>query len=180
MSLLVALLLVVPPASSEQPSPPPLGVPAPAPLADGVDVHFLSYYGDDDYRVTVDAKSCETPCTLVLEPGPKRVDAVGNGELHGQFVVPHKPSQVRIAAGAPRWYTPAGAVMVPLGLLIGASLWAIGFACGFGPNSGGCFAANVIAWPIFGVALTVTGAVLLGLSNRTIPSDANRAEVLDD
>ena len=141
-------------------------------------MHFLAYQGEEAYEVTVDNQSCTTPCTLRLRPGPTKIHLVGRGEGDVQLVVPHLTAQVRVWTGPPSWYTPAGAVFVPLGLAIGASMWAVGIACG--GNSGPCSAINFIAWPILGIGMFVTGVVLLALGNRSVPLDANRAEILDD
>lgn len=172
LTVMALLVLLV-----DEPSAPPVGV-APLPRRDGVDVHFLSYDGEDDYRVTAQGQTCETPCTMWLKPGPTRMVAVGAGEVKAQFVVPHSAAQVRVATGGPSWYTPTGAVLVPLGLVMGASLWAFGFACGF--QNGGCMAANFVGWPLVGVATTIIGAVLLHLARVKTPAvDANRPEILD-
>lgn len=145
--------------------------------APGTDMHFLSYRGEDDYVVTVGDQSCSTPCTLRLRPGPTKVHLVGPGEGDLQLVVPHLTAQVRVHTGPPGWYLTAGVIMIPGGIVIGASMWALGLACGY--NNGGCLAVNVVAWPIIGVAMLITGSVLLGIYNRAAPLDANRPEILD-
>jgi hypothetical protein len=68
-------------------------------------------------------------------------------------------------------------VLIPTGIVVAASMWALGFACG--PFSGSCTAINIIAWPVVGVTMLVTGSVLLGLYNRSHPLDATRPEILD-
>lgn len=172
-----AAVLVALSAFAEPTRPPLLHLP-PEPVPEGTEMHFLAYQGDEAYRVTVGNQSCDTPCTLRLPPGPTTIRLMGRGEGDVQLVVPHLTAQVRVSTGPPSWYTPAGAVFVPLGLVIAASMWAVGFACGF--NNGGCMALNFTVWPILGITMFITGAVLLGLGNRAQPIDANRAEILDD
>jgi hypothetical protein len=174
----LCLLLAAVPASAD-PTLPPL-VPGPTErLREGTEVHFLAYRGEEAYAVTVGEQSCTTPCTLRLRPGPTKVHVIGPGESDLQVVVPHLTAQVRVSTGPPNWYLPAGAALIPTGLVVAAGMWAVGFACGFGPSSGGCMAVNFIGWPVLGVAMVVTGAVLLGLYNRSQPLDANRPEILD-
>jgi hypothetical protein len=171
----VAALLTAGP--SETTLPPLIPNPGERPSVEGTDVHFLAYKGEEAYVVTVGDQSCTTPCTLKLHPGPTKVHVVGPGEMELQMVIPHLTAQVRVNTGPPSWYLPTGVVLVPGGIVVGASLWALAFACGF--NGGGCVAANAIGWPVVGVSMLVIGAVLLGISNRGIPLDANRPEILD-
>lgn len=138
-------------------------------------VHFLAYRGEDSYTVRVGNVQCSTPCTLPLPPGPTTVRASGSGELVAQLVVPHLAAQVRLSHGAPAWYMPAGATLVPLGIVVASALWTVGLAC----RSGGCYVANFVAWPVLGVAMLVTGSALLGIANRPVALDANRPEILD-
>lgn len=173
--LLHAVLLVL--AQSDPTLPPLFPAPAAPRHPDGTEIHFLAYKGEDRYAVTVGDQSCETPCTLRLKPGPTTVHLIGFGEGDVQVVIPHLTAQVRVNTGPPSWYLPAGAVMVPVGLVIAATMWMVAFACG--NNSGACVALNAVTWPAFGMAIFITGAVLLGLSNRAQPLDANRAEILD-
>ncbi len=174
--MMLTLLAVISAAEAE-PTPPPIGV-TPWPVRrDAVEVHFLAYEGDEEYTVKVGSQSCKTPCTLVLKPGPTRVQAEGTGDVDAQLVVPHLTAQVRLKHVAPRWYTPTGAALVPLGAVVAASLWAIALTCG--PFSGACTGINIVTWPIVGVSMVVTGAVLLGLGARSAPLDANRTEILD-
>jgi hypothetical protein len=171
----VAALLTAGPG--ETTLPPLIPNPGERPASEGTDVHFLAYKGEEAYVVTVGDQSCTTPCTMKLRPGPTKVHVLGPGEMDLQVVIPHLTAQVRVMTGPPSWYTPTGAVLVPAGIVIGASLWALGLACGF--NNGGCLVANVAGWPVVGVAMLITGAVLLGTANRGIPLDANRPEILD-
>lgn len=143
------------------------------------EMNFLALKGEEAFRVTAGDDSCDTPCVLRMRPGPAKVHVLGPGERDLQLVVPHLAAQVRLHTGPPDWYQTAGAILIPTGIVIGASMWALMFACGFGPNSGPCYALNATAWPVLGAAMIVTGSVLLGLYNKTPPPDANRVEILD-
>jgi hypothetical protein len=147
-------------------------------VVEGTDVHFLAYKGEEAFVVTVGDQSCTTPCTLKLRPGPTKVHVLGPGEMDLQMVIPHLTAQVRVTTGPPSWYLPTGVVLIPGGIAIGATLWTLAFACS-GFNNSGCVAANAIGWPVVGVTMLVVGSVLLGISNRGIPLDANRPEILD-
>jgi len=142
-------------------------------------MHFLAYHGEDQYEVRVRSEHCNTPCTLVLPSGPTTIHVTGSGELTTQLVVPHFAGQVRLNHGAPSWYFPAGAALIPSGIVVAGGMWALGLACGYGSGSSACYAANFIGWPILGVAMLITGSVLMGVANRGAPVDANRVEILD-
>ncbi len=176
---LSALLAAGPVAPSAPPLPPSVTAPQDANSIDGwsTEVHFLGYRGDETYVVTVADQSCTTPCTLMIHPGPTKVHVVGSGETDLQMVIPHLTAQVRLNTGAPSWYQPAGIALIPTGIVVASSLWALGLTCSF--NSGACFAVNAITWPVLGASMLIVGSVLLGLYNRSQPADANRAEILD-
>ncbi|MBL8949717.1 MAG: hypothetical protein JNK82_03000 [Myxococcaceae bacterium] len=157
--------------------PPPVGVTPWPTRRDAVEIHFIAYDGADEYTVKVGSQSCTTPCTLVLKPGPTKMTATGSGDVEHQLVIPHSAAQVRVGHVAPGWYKPTGAVMLPVGIVLGASLWAVGLACG--PFSDPCLAFNLVTWPVIGASMLVMGAVLLGQSGGRAPIDANRAEILD-
>jgi hypothetical protein len=178
-SSLAALLTAAPAIAQSDPTLPPLVGGADAQRGEGTEVHFLSYHGEEQFSVTVGQQTCATPCTLKLRPGPTKIHVVGAGEMELQMVIPHLAAQVRLMTGPPSWYQPAGIVLIPTGIVVAASLWAVALTCGYGPDSGSCVAANVVAWPVLGVTMLVTGAVLLGLYNRSQPGDANRPEILD-
>jgi hypothetical protein len=163
---------------SETTLPPLIPNPPEQQVVQGTDVHFLAYKGEEAFVVTVGDQSCTTPCTLKLRPGPTKVHVLGPGEMDLQMVIPHLTAQVRVSTGPPSWYQPTGVVLIPGGIAIGASLWTLAFACS-GFNNGGCVAANAIGWPVVGIAMLVVGSVLLGISNRGVPLDANRPEILD-
>ena len=143
-----------------------------------VPMNFLAYHGDDSYQVDVGGQRCQTPCSLMLQPGPAKLGAKGSGELSTQFVVPHLPAQVRVAHDSSAAYVSAGAALVPTGIVVASAMWAIGFACNY--NDSSCYVANFTVWPILGVSMMTSGIVLLALSGKhRIPSDANHPEILD-
>lgn len=142
-----------------------------------VEIHFLAYRGEDDYFVDAGGQRCRTPCTIALLSGPTRIRASGTGDLNVQLVIPHLPAQVRLSHGAPAWHFPVGVTLIPTGIGVGASMWALGFAC---PRSGSaCMIANFTAWPIVGVSMLIAGSVFAASANRAPPVDANRPEILD-
>jgi hypothetical protein len=177
LSACAVLVFAVPAWSQDDPTMPPLPPRPGDRVRDGTEVHFLAYRGEEAYAVSAGEQSCTTPCTLKLRPGPTKVHVVGPGESDLQLVIPHLTAQVRIATGPPNWYFTAGVVMLPTGLVVAATMWMVGLACGW--QNGGCMALNFVAWPVLGVAMFVTGTVLLGLYNRSQPMDANRPEILD-
>lgn len=137
-------------------------------------VHLLAYKADAAYDVAVGTTGCTTPCTVVLAPGPATLHAKGTGTINLQLVVPTKPGQIRLQHTESGGFI-AGAVLVPTGIVVGASMWAIGLAC---IDSGGCFAANVITWPVIGASMLITGIALLARGRVSAPPDANRIELV--
>ncbi len=96
-----------------------------------------------------------------------------------QMVLPHLTSQVRLDHPPPSYYLTAGAVLIPSGIVVAGGFWAFGLTCGYSSGSGVCQVLNFVGWPVIGISMLVTGAVLMGLSNRVPAADANRAEILD-
>jgi hypothetical protein len=148
-----------------QAPPPPAMVP----------LHFLAYKPDAKYEVWSGAASCTTPCTLAVPPGPAAFKATGTGLLEMEIVVPPRPSQLRI------WHTDshsvvAGAVMIPVGALMGVGMWALAFTCDNQNNT--CVIANLTVWPILGASTLIAGIVLLARGRSTPPADANRIELV--
>jgi hypothetical protein len=136
-------------------------------------VHLLAYDSKDKYDVRLGPQSCTTPCTIHALPGPTRLTATGDVDLH--LVVPPRPSQVRLQApDSRRFYT--GAALLPTGIVMGAGLWALSLACN--GNDSGCIVANLVIWPVSGFALTLAGIVLLATGKTTPPPDANRFEIV--
>src|SRR6185437_3023709 len=70
----------------------------------------------------------------------------------------------------------AGIGLVPAGIVVGASLWAVALACP-GDNSP-CVPANLITWPVVGAGMLITGIVLLARGRLVPPNDANRIELV--
>src|SRR5262249_26011896 len=75
-------------------------------------------------------------------------------------------------------YTVAGAIMVPLGAIMAAGMWALATTCrGF---DGGCVVTNLTLWPVLGATTFFTGIGLLGYgATHHTQMDANRPEILD-
>jgi hypothetical protein len=142
--------------------------PRPAP----VPVRVLAYKPENTYEVALGPMRCNTPCTLFLPPGQAPLVTAGAGKIEQQVIIPDRPSQIRLQHPDSRSFV-AGAVLVPVGLTVGASMWAVGFACG----DSGCLIANLVFWPVAGLSMMVTGIVLLA-SGRSAPADANRVEVV--
>jgi len=175
--MLTTVLLTLAAAEAD-PTPPPIGVTPWPTRRDATEMHFIAYQGDEEYTVKAGAQSCTTPCTLTLKPGPTKLKTEGSGEIEVQLVVPHLAAQVRLSHGAPRWLTPTGATLLPLGVVMAVSLWALGLTCsGFG--SSGCTIAHIVTWPIIGTTTAILGVVFLAMGARSPPLDANRAEILD-
>ncbi len=147
-----------------QPPPPPRAVP----------VHLLAYRGEDSYEATLGSASCVTPCTIMAPPGPTALETKGSGELKLQVVVPPRPSRIRLHHTESSAFT-AGAVLLPVGITMGASMWALAFTCSNFNDS--CVAGNLIAWPVIGGSMMITGIVLLARGRVTPPVDANRVEL---
>ncbi len=151
--------------------PPPRGASI-APLT------FLSYRGTDSYTVQVGPQRCVTPCTLLVPAGPGSLHATGSGDIDAQFVMPHLSSQLRLQHDASGAYVIPGAVLVPTGIVVAASMWTIALACNGDDET--CVIANLSVWPVLGAAMMTTGIVLLAVSGKhRPPGDANRPEILD-
>ena len=158
-------------------APPPPPQPPPRPSL--VPMNFLAYRGDHSYAVQIGAQGCVTPCALLLPHGPTSVHVTGSGTFDTQFVMPHLASQIRLQQDDSGAYVTTGAILVPSGIVVAASMWAVGLACGQSSGSE-CFATNVIFWPILGASMTTTGIVLLAVSGKhKAPFEANRPEILD-
>lgn len=142
------------------------------PLSDArYPVYFSAYDEDDLYVVSAHDGRCTTPCTLALPAGPQAIRTTGEGEIETEIFVPTEPSRVRLQADSSGQEV-AGAVLIPVGVAVGAGMWAIGLACN-GPDSTGCLLANIIGWPVAGVSMITTGIVLLATA-KDLPCDANR------
>ncbi len=150
-----------------EPQPPP---PGPTPI------HLFAYDHENQYEVAVAGQGCTTPCTVMAPPGITELKARGAGDILLQLAVPTRPSQIRLQHTDSTGYT-AGAALLPTGVLVGASMWAIVFAC---PNEdgGGCQIANLVLWPVLGATMMITGIVLLARGKVSPAPDANRVEIV--
>jgi hypothetical protein len=152
--------------------------PAPSPQATqgtprAVPLHILSYKPENHYEIVVGGRSCSTPCTLSLPPGASSLKSKGSGEVTIDFVLPPRPSQIRLQHTNSAGFV-TGAILLPTGIITGAAMWAVGVAC----QDTGCFLANVTIWPIIGATAMIAGIVLLA-SGREVPAaDANRIEII--
>lgn len=147
--------------------------PIPPPPPARVPVHLLAYKGEATYEVALGGSGCTTPCTVMVAPGPATLKTRGSGALALQLVVPQRPGQIRLQHTENSGYV-AGAILVPTGLVVGASLWALGLLC----QDTGCTIANVTIWPTLGLSALITGIVLLARGSVTPPPDANRVELV--
>jgi hypothetical protein len=148
-----------------QPPPPPRAVP----------VHLLAYRGDDSYDVSLGSASCTTPCTILAPPGPAALSAKGSGDVTEQLVIPPRASQIRLHHTDNALFN-AGIGLVPAGLVVGASMWALAFTCS--GDNGACVIANLTVWPVVGGSMLITGIVLLARGRVIPPNDANRIELV--
>jgi hypothetical protein len=142
-------------------------------IPERVPIALLAYNATQTYDVSLGNGRCFTPCTVVVPPGPAMLEAKGAGEMKLQFVVPTRPGQIRLHHSANGGFV-AGAILVPVGIVTGASLWSLGFLC----DSSECLVSNFIAWPVLGVSALITGIVLLATGRVTPPVDANRVELI--
>src|SRR5262249_55617508 len=106
-------------------------------------------------------------------PGPARLETSGAGELSMDIVVPPRPAQIRLQHSDSTAFT-AGAILLPTGLVVGASLWSLAFVCG----SDTCQLLNLTVWPVLGGSAFITGIVLLAMGKVTPANDANRVELV--
>ena len=149
-----------------------------APVKTTVPLHLLSYATDHTYDVSIGSEVCTTPCTLTVQPGPTFIKATGSGKLTLELVVPPRPGQIRLQhADGAGFY--AGAALVPIGVVMASTLWAIGLTCNnsFDGNSS-CMAGNFIAWPSLGLSVMITGIVLLARGHQVPEPDSNRVEII--
>jgi hypothetical protein len=148
--------------------------PVPPPPPARVPVHLLSYKGDTTYEVALGGTACTTPCTVMVPPGATMLKTRGSGVVEEQIVIPVRPGQIRLQHTDSAGFV-AGAVLVPVGITVGASMWALALTCN---DSSGCVIANLTIWPVLGVSALVTGIVLLARGRVTPAADANRVEII--
>lgn len=137
-----------------------------------VPVHVLAYKAESAYEVELGPGKCSTPCTLMLPPGPAPLRANGAGKVEQQLIIPDRPASIRLQHPENGRFT-AGAILLPSGLVVGGSLWALGLAC-----RDACTMVNVIAWPTIGLGMIITGAVLMATGRHPVPPDANRVDIV--
>jgi hypothetical protein len=140
-----------------------------------VPLAILAYKPDFKYEVTLAGRTCETPCSVTVPPGPLSLKATGTGEISVDFVMPPRPGQMRLHHTDSSNFT-AGAILLPTGIVTGASLWALIFACP--SESSGCQLANVTIWPILGGSAMIAGIVLLAQGRVIPPPDSNRVDLV--
>ncbi len=150
--------------------------PQPEPVAQ-VPLHVLSHASNHTYEVVAGGKTCLTPCTLSLPPGPTSLTATGAGDIKLQLVIPPRAAQIRLQHSSGDGYY-VGAALVPIGILVGASMWTLAFACPDNGSSGACTVANLVTWPIVGAGALIAGIALLAGGHQTPGPDENRVEIL--
>jgi hypothetical protein len=135
-------------------------------------VSFLAYDEGHRYDVNAGGDRCTTPCTLWLPRGPQTLKASGDGDISADIVVPPLPSMVRLHHRSSGMRT-AGALLIPLGIVVGASMWSLALTC----EDSACAVGNLIAWPVAGASMLITGIVLVASAGGDPPADANRVEL---
>ncbi len=139
-----------------------------------VQVELQAYNEGDVYDVQLGGAGCTTPCAVDLMPGPA-VLRTKDGKIDAQVVIPPQASRIRVQSPDSSYVT-AGAVMIPVGAVVGASMWALAFTCS--SENGGCVTGNLVAWPLLGAATIITGIVFVAQGRTAPPGDANRPDLL--
>jgi hypothetical protein len=151
---------------------PPSSLPASAPAATaqqgmtapGAVLVVIKADPESIRHITIGGYTCGVPCQTRLAPGVYVVIASGRDSFAGHLTVPDNRAQVEfVLEDARRPYRIAGSVMVPLGIAVGFSMWALGLACPRkdGEASISCWLGNLIAWPIIGGITMITGIAFL-------------------
>jgi hypothetical protein len=135
-----------------------------APDVDRSEEKLTSWTGPDGQDVTplvqLQPLACwRAACSISAHVSQR--DGDGDGHDSGGDAGDHRPGQ----APAPielvetsNGYVTAGAVLIPVGLVMAAGMWALVFTCG---ENSGCALANLITWPILGAGAVFTGIGLL-------------------
>jgi len=147
--------------------------PMPTPVQP-VRVQVVAYREDDSYEVALGGTGCTTPCAVSLPPGLAMLKT-RDGKVNVPVVIPPQASRIRVQR-PDNTYLVAGAIMVPVGAVVAASLWSLALTCN--GDSSGCVVGNLVAWPVLGAATFITGIVFLAQGRTPPPEDANRPESL--
>jgi hypothetical protein len=145
--------------------------------SDRIPVAFYGELSAYHFTVTVDGQSCQTPCTLFLQPGPTKIEATGYEHMNLDLYVPRAQSEVMLKPAGERFFVP-GIVLTAVGVVVAGGGWTFQYAC---PGGGldfpinPCATTNVIVWPIVGGALAFTGVGLLASYSLHLGS---RSEVI--
>jgi hypothetical protein len=107
----------------------------------------------------VEDQTCALPCNLSVRPGVHPVIASGTEFLARHAEIPATSTRLEIVDRMPG-HRLAGVIMIPIGLVMATTMWALGSTCS-GPNSSACLATNLILWPVLGTVTFFTG---LGLA----------------
>jgi hypothetical protein len=148
---------------SAQPVPPVPAVPSvpPAPISDPPRVEppvFVDIYRDNEdfSQVTIGQHTRKLPARFSVQPGVYPFIAAGKMSFVTHVEVPPRASRLEIVdVTGP--YRIVGAIMIPTGLAVAASLWPIGFTC----FTADCVRAHFAVWPTLGLVTFFTGIGLL-------------------
>src|SRR5207249_1264610 len=118
------------------------------------------------YVVSIDERSCVTPCNMRVAPGPQRLIATGGTSIDTMIVVPAGGGTFRLSTGRqPR--IGSGIAFTGIGFAIAVSLWSASYGCPATNRS--CVLAKEFVWPPLGGAMFVggIGALAWGASHAT-------------
>jgi hypothetical protein len=130
-----------------------------------VRVDFIADRPNESFHVIVGQGSCETPCSMQLTSGAHLLSLDGADRLQLSMYVPVAPGTVRLVRSGNRFLVP-GVLLTIAGVIIGASMWAVGADCGFAESAASisCETANFALWPTLGAAMFATGVGFLSYS----------------
>jgi hypothetical protein len=152
-----------PPAPAAPPRPVEAPAPPPYPPPHDVAVSFLAGDGAEEFQIDVAGKSCVTPCTIPLHPGPYVMRTSGAATRKISLYVKDGDGAFHIPPTGTRLLIP-GIALTVTGLVVATSFWAFGEACIPSLNllPTPCQLANDTIWPILGSAALITGISFLG------------------
>jgi hypothetical protein len=133
-----------------------------------VSVDFMSNEAAETFHVAVAGKSCDTPCTLQLAPGPHNLTTTGADHLSLSLFVPPANGVVRLTESGDRYLVP-GIVLTVLGPIVAASMWSLAFAC---IDNYACSTSQFVIWPVTGAAMFFTGIGFLAYYGNHIVTKA--------